>query len=156
MASGDTGHQCDSWDCDRYGSRNEQRPDSADETRFETNLGRRQYLLAAGTAATVGLAGCNKVSSQAFEATPVRLPEANRSELQLADTGGCNSFTRQSLLSAETDPFRLDSQFECSRTYSHQYETAFDSDTVTREPGVGGAEDEITTTRGRHDCRGGA
>ena len=39
-----------------------------------------------------------------------------------ADTGGCNSFTHQSLLSAETDPFRLDFQFECSRTYSHQYE----------------------------------
>ena len=39
-----------------------------------------------------------------------------------ADTGGCHSFTHQSLLSAETDPFRLDSQFECSRTYSHQYE----------------------------------
>ena len=38
------------------------------------------------------------------------------------DTGGCNSFTRQSLLSAETDPFRLDSQFEFSRTYSHQYD----------------------------------
>ena len=39
-----------------------------------------------------------------------------------ADTGGCNSFTRQSLLSAETDLFRLESQFECSRTYSHQYD----------------------------------
>ena len=38
-----------------------------------------------------------------------------------AHTGGCNSFTRQSLLSAETDPFRLGSQFEFSRTYSHQY-----------------------------------
>ena len=36
-------------------------------------------------------------------------------------TGGCNSFTHQSLLSKDTDPFRLDSQFECSRTYSHQY-----------------------------------
>ncbi|PSP86574.1 hypothetical protein BRC83_00230 [Halobacteriales archaeon QS_1_68_17] len=32
------------------------------------------------------------------------------------DTGGCNSFTHQSLLSAETDSFRLDSQFEFSRT----------------------------------------
>jgi hypothetical protein len=40
------------------------------------------------------------------------------------DTGGCNSFTRQSLLAAETDPFRLDAQFECSRTYSHQYDEA--------------------------------
>jgi len=39
-----------------------------------------------------------------------------------SDTGGCNSFTHQSLLSADTDPFRLDSQFEFSRTYSHQYE----------------------------------
>jgi len=38
------------------------------------------------------------------------------------DTGGCNSFTHQSVLSAETDPFRLDFQFEFSRTYSHQYE----------------------------------
>ena len=38
----------------------------------------------------------------------------------LADTGGCNSFPHQSLLSADTDPFRLDSQFEFSRTYSHQ------------------------------------
>jgi len=37
-------------------------------------------------------------------------------------TGGCNSFTHQSLLSAEIDPFRLDSQFEFSRTYSHQYQ----------------------------------
>ena len=36
-------------------------------------------------------------------------------------TGGCNSFTHQSLLSKDTDPFRLDSQFEFSRTYSHQY-----------------------------------
>ena len=45
------------------------------------------------------------------------------------DTGGCNSFTHQSLLSAETDPFRLDSQFEFSRTYSHQYET---TDTTTQ------------------------
>ena len=34
-------------------------------------------------------------------------------------TGGCNSFTHRSLLSAETDPLRLDSQFEISRTYSH-------------------------------------
>jgi anthranilate synthase component 2 len=33
-----------------------------------------------------------------------------------------HSFTHQSLLSAETDPFRPDSQFEFSRTYSHQYE----------------------------------
>ena len=40
------------------------------------------------------------------------------------NTGGCNSFTHQSLLSAETDPFRLDSQFEFSRTYSHQYKHA--------------------------------
>jgi hypothetical protein len=39
-----------------------------------------------------------------------------------SDTGGCNSFTHQSLLSADTDSFRLDSQFEFSRTYSHQYE----------------------------------
>ena len=39
----------------------------------------------------------------------------------MTHTGGCNLFTHQSLLSAETDPFRLDSQFECSRTYSHQY-----------------------------------
>ena len=42
------------------------------------------------------------------------------------DTGGCNSFTHQSLLSAETDSFRLDSQFEFSRTYSHQYEFVFE------------------------------
>ena len=34
------------------------------------------------------------------------------------NTGGCNSFTHQSLLSAETDLFRLDSQFEYSRTYA--------------------------------------
>ena len=40
------------------------------------------------------------------------------------DTGGCNSFTHQSLLSEETDPLRLDSQFEFSRTYSHQYQEA--------------------------------
>ena len=45
--------------------------------------------------------------------------------VKYADTGGCNSFTRQSLLSADTDPFRLDSQFEFSRTYSHQYEPAY-------------------------------
>ena len=37
-------------------------------------------------------------------------------------TGGCNSFTHQSLLSKDTDPFRLGSQFEFSRTYSHQYD----------------------------------
>ena len=41
-----------------------------------------------------------------------------------SDTGGCNSLTHQSLLSAETDSFRLDSQFECSRTYSHQYQNS--------------------------------
>ena len=40
----------------------------------------------------------------------------------VSHTGGCNSFTYQSLLSSETDPFRLDSQFEFSRTYSHQYQ----------------------------------
>ena len=42
------------------------------------------------------------------------------------DTGGCNSFTHQSLLSADTDPFHLDSQFEFSRTYSHQHNTGGD------------------------------
>jgi hypothetical protein len=41
----------------------------------------------------------------------------------MPDTGGCNSFTHQSLLSEDTDPFHLDSQFEFSRTYSHQYES---------------------------------
>ena len=48
-------------------------------------------------------------------------------------TGGCNSFTHQSLLSADTDSFRLDSQFEFSRTYSHQYEEA-----ITSLPSIAG------------------
>jgi L-aspartate oxidase len=54
------------------------------------------------------------------------------------NTGGCNSFTHQFLLSAETDPFRLDSQFESSRTYSHQYEegTFLVSEAVRGEGGV--------------------
>ena len=43
-------------------------------------------------------------------------------EVNTTHTGGCNSFTHQSLLSAETDSFRLNSRFEFSRTYSHQYQ----------------------------------
>ena len=63
----------------------------------------------------------------AVEEWRATLPESIRDEARLetaagTHTGGCNSFTHQSLLSAETDPFRLDSQFECSRTYSHQYQ----------------------------------
>ena len=58
---------------------------------------------------------------------------ANRTLWRHTDTGGCNSFTRQSLLSADTDSFRLDSQFEFSRTYSHQYEEA-----ITSLPSIAG------------------
>ena len=62
------------------------------------------------------------------------------SEAAQTDTGGCNSFTHQSLLSADTDPFRLDSQFECSRTYSHQYDpTPADGGSVTDAGAVLGA-----------------
>ena len=53
------------------------------------------------------------------------LSEVSKADFNASHTGGCNSFTHQSLLSAETDPFRLDSQFEFSRTYSHQYQALF-------------------------------
>ncbi|PSQ46514.1 hypothetical protein BRD19_12150 [Halobacteriales archaeon SW_7_65_23] len=65
-------------------------------------------------------------------------------------TGGCNSFIHQSLLSAETDPFRLDSQFEFPRTYSHQYHQESDDShgywTAARESGLLAPEDSGTTT----------
>ena len=53
------------------------------------------------------------------------LSEVSKADFNASHTGGCNSFTHQSLLSAETDPFRLDFQFEFSRAYSHQYQAFF-------------------------------
>ena len=62
------------------------------------------------------------------------------------DTGGRNSFTRQSLLSADTDPFRLDSHFEFSRTYSHQYEgTVAQADASPGSREVNGAHQAAST-----------
>ena len=63
----------------------------------------------------------------AVEEWRAALPESIRDQVRLktaADTrtSGCNFFTHQPLLSAETDPFRLDSRFEFSRAYSHQYQ----------------------------------
>jgi hypothetical protein len=83
------------------------RRDDAQITTVETNIRQRS-----GHRATQPL---REVGNDAWRD---HQPELTR----LIHTGGCNSFTRQSLLSAETDPFRLDSQFECSRTYSHQYQ----------------------------------
>jgi len=49
-------------------------------------------------------------------------PDAEAPDTWCGHTGDCNSFTHQSLLSEETDPFRLDSQFDFSRTYNYQYQ----------------------------------
>ena len=57
--------------------------------------------------------------------------------LEDVHTGGCNSFTRQSLLAAETDPFRLDSQFECLRTYSHQYQSVAEGSAIEERTRLG-------------------
>ena len=60
-----------------------------------------------------------------------------------SDASGCNSFTHQSLPSEDTDPVRLDSQSEFSRTYSHQYDDGADHDEHQRDcregdPGLAG------------------
>ena len=85
--------------------------------------------------------GCETVAAT-LEDAPVGPEEesAPQPSDQGSDTGGCNSFIHQSLLSAETDPFHLDSQFEFSRTYSHQYEESSGPGSAT-----GGPDDPGTT-----------
>ena len=52
----------------------------------DINLNRRRFLAVAGTAAGVVLAGCSSVTNQSFSASPVILPDADQTELLLAET----------------------------------------------------------------------
>ncbi len=60
--------------------------DTTDCARNDTQLPRREFLVAAGGTLAVGLAGCSGVTEQSFEASPVVLPEGDREELLLAET----------------------------------------------------------------------
>jgi len=61
--------------------------DSVEPTTGENDVtvDRRRLLAALGGGLAVGLAGCSGTTSQEFAATPVRLPEAVREELGLAE-----------------------------------------------------------------------
>lgn len=51
-----------------------------------TGLSRRRFLGATGTAAVAGLAGCNEVTQQSFEAAAVELPTDAQDALALGET----------------------------------------------------------------------
>ena len=51
------------------------------------HMGRRDVLATVGGLAIGGVAGCSEVTQQSFEASPVVLPEADREETVVAETG---------------------------------------------------------------------
>ena len=59
---------------------------SAESSTDDTGLSRRRFLGATGAAAVAGLAGCNEVTQQSFEAAAVELPTDAQDALALGET----------------------------------------------------------------------
>ncbi|MGM0590742.1 MAG: hypothetical protein ACQETI_03770 [Halobacteriota archaeon] len=69
----------------------------------ETAIGRRQLIAALGSASAIGLAGCQELQSQSFEAEPTALSEESQKSLRMGEIARDSQTIERTALGGSVD-----------------------------------------------------